>query len=101
MLGLLSMTQSSFLEQTRCQDLPRISPCCDRLGVLKARVQAKADQATPCPPTTPTILVSVFSIHSGSFSVLTSNRTSVGMLPPDEPTPDMRYLPFYRLGGDF
>jgi hypothetical protein len=23
------------------------------------------------------------------------------MLPPDEPTPDMRYLPFYRLGGDF
>lgn len=35
------------------------------------------------------------------FSVFTSKRTSVGTLPPDEPTPDMRYLPFYRLGGDF
>jgi amino acid adenylation domain-containing protein len=36
------------------------------------------------------------------FSVFTSKRTtSVGTLPPDEPTPDMRYLPLYRLGGDF
>jgi hypothetical protein len=35
------------------------------------------------------------------FSVFTSNQTSVGTLPPDEPTLEMRYLPFYKLGGDF
>lgn len=35
------------------------------------------------------------------FSVFTSKRTREGTSPPDEPTPDMRYLPFYRLGGDF
>lgn len=35
------------------------------------------------------------------FSVFTSKRTtSVGTLPPDAPTPDMCYLPFYQLGGD-
>ncbi|KAG5657323.1 hypothetical protein KAF25_005887 [Fusarium avenaceum] len=35
------------------------------------------------------------------FSVFTSKRTSVDMLPPGESTPEMRYLPFYELGGDF
>jgi amino acid adenylation domain-containing protein len=35
------------------------------------------------------------------FSVFTSKRTSVNTLPPDEPTPEIRYLPFYKLGGDF
>jgi hypothetical protein len=35
------------------------------------------------------------------FSVFTSKRTSVGTLPPNEPTPEMRYLAFYKLGGDF
>ncbi|KAJ8109801.1 hypothetical protein ONZ43_g6035 [Nemania bipapillata] len=35
------------------------------------------------------------------FSVFTSKRTSMGTLLPDGPTTDMRYLPFYRLGGDF
>ncbi|KAI9162666.1 Nonribosomal peptide synthetase [Paramyrothecium foliicola] len=35
------------------------------------------------------------------FSVFTSRRASTGTLPLDEPTTDMRYLPFYRLGGDF
>ncbi|KAF4972914.1 hypothetical protein FSARC_636 [Fusarium sarcochroum] len=35
------------------------------------------------------------------FSVFTSKRTSLGTLPPDEPTADMRCLPFYKLGGDF
>ena len=35
------------------------------------------------------------------FSTFTSKRTNVGTLPLDEPSPDgMRYLPFYRLGGD-
>ncbi|KAF4468805.1 nonribosomal peptide synthase like protein [Fusarium albosuccineum] len=34
------------------------------------------------------------------FSTFTSKRTSVGTSPLDKPTPDMRYLPFYQLGGD-
>lgn len=35
------------------------------------------------------------------FSVFTPKRTtSVAVLPRDEPTPDMRDLPLYRLGGD-
>ncbi|KAH6960226.1 BcNRPS9, nonribosomal peptide synthetase [Fusarium avenaceum] len=35
------------------------------------------------------------------FSVFTSKRTSVGSLSSDEPTTEMGYLPFYKLGGDF
>ncbi|WXC58544.1 Nonribosomal peptide synthetase 7 [Fusarium graminearum] len=34
------------------------------------------------------------------FSIFTSNRAGVGMLASDELTPDLRYLPFYKVGGD-
>ncbi|CAF3447430.1 unnamed protein product [Fusarium graminearum] len=34
------------------------------------------------------------------FSIFTSNRAGVGTLASDELTPDLRYLPFYKVGGD-
>ncbi|KAM0430348.1 hypothetical protein ACHAQK_010679 [Fusarium lateritium] len=35
------------------------------------------------------------------FSVFASKRTTAGTLPPKSAIPEMRYLPFYKLGGDF
>ena len=53
------------------------------------------------PPASQPDDTSLMALDAIWFSTFTSKHKNMGTLPSEEPTLDMRNLPFYRLGGDF
>lgn len=85
------------------QAMPRSASKVAMLRSVRAPTQQNPSQGRPSngmPTNKPNDTISSV-LDAIWFSTFTSKRTNAGTLPFDEPTPDgMRYLPFYRLGGD-
>lgn len=103
---LLDALPSSKSDQTillGTQAMPRSVSNVAMLRSVRTPTQQNPNQGRPSngmPTNKPNDTISSV-LDAIWFSTFTSKRTNAGMLPFDEPIPDgMRYLPFYRQGGD-